>query len=463
MLGKTEIGGPDAGARDRAGAVPGVGVAPYIMTPTNAIDGESGSVEPRVLAFGVDSIWLNCYGDLPEHLLLCLEMAKENAQESPIREDLSPLPPFLGTNLLMQPKGLRHYDFLAQSDDLSVQLKGPKGLRLPTVVLRLSSACLWRLGGGGWPAIDAAVSWAREVFPSGVEVRVSHFHQCGDVQGWLPSLGDLGGIVKRADDLDIFHDGGEKFEEEGLRYRLAKGDALQGVAAGRSNRLRASVYDKSKEIRRSGKEWFRDVWAQHASYNPDLPTWRVEYMYGREFLHKHRIESVEDLRLHQDALWRYGLAWFSWRERQASDLAHPQRWPVVAAWAALVAARPFSAALPVARLVRPKLLKLAQGAYGYLSTIMAITDETDEEAALGRLLAIVRVDKGASRMREVLVKKKQRYASVARADATGLERLREVAASRRAGGEGVGAVHDRWRKWGDGFIGSRNRDAGVRR
>jgi hypothetical protein len=407
---------------------------------------------------------LNIYGDLAEDMLLCLEMAKEDAQNSPIREDLSPLPPFLGGNLLMQPKGVRHYDFLAESDDITVQLKGPKGLPLPAMVVRLSSACLWRLGGGGWVAIDAVVAWAREVFPAGCEVRVSHFHQCGDVQGWVPSLAELGGIVKRADDLDIFDDEGNQFEDEGLRYRLAKADTLQGVAAGRSNRLRASVYDKTKEIKRSGKEWFRDVWAQDPAYDPERPVWRTEFMYGREFLHKHRIETVEDLRAQQDALWRYGLAWFSWREQQAGDLAHPQRWPVIAAWAALAGSRPASAALPVVRLAAPKLLRLSQGAYGYLSTIMAMTQETDEEAALARLLAIVRLQKGAEGMREVLAKKRQRYASAsARVASTSRERLAAVSEVQRVRGAGLRPLRDRLKQWEPGALGSADSGRGVPR
>ncbi len=199
------------------------------------------------------------------------------------------------------------------------------------------------------------------------------------------------------------------------------------------------------------------MWAQHPAYDPDRPVWRVEYMYGREFLHKYRIESVEDLRAQQDALFRYGLAWFSWRERQASDLAHPQRWPVIAAWAALAGSRPASAALPVVRLAAPKLLRLSQGAYGYLSTIMAMTKETDEEAALARLLAIVRLQKGAEGMREVLAKKRQRYALVsARAASTDREQLAAVAEVRRVGGVGLRPLRDRLNQWDGELLSSKH-------
>ncbi len=429
----------------------GLGVNPDIMTPTNAIIDKNSSSKIQVLSFGIDTLVLNVYGELSENLLLLSEMAKEDAQSSPIRADLSPLPPFLGNNLLMQPKGAKGvggYEFLARSDDLTVQWKKPTRFKVPPMVVQLSSQCLWRLGDGGWAAVAALLPWLREVFAGSCEVRVSHFHQCADFQGWIPALADLGGIVKRADALDIYDTNGDEYQDVGLEYRLARGDALQGVAAGRSNRLRASIYDKTKEIRRSGKEWFRDVWAQASGYDSALPVWRAEGQYGRELLHKHRIETLDDLRVQQDALWRYLLAWFSWRERQPTDLGHPQRWPMMPAWSALWSARPVSGPLPAARVIAPKLLRLAQQADGCLGSFMAITGETDPAAALERLRGIVRREKGTAAMREVLEKKRARYASVAsKLPSASRESLAVVAESRRVRGKGLRAARLRREQW----------------
>jgi hypothetical protein len=334
-----------------------------------------------------------------------------------------------------------------------VRWKKPTRFKVAPMVVELSSALLWRLGGGGWPAADAVVTWAREVFPGGCEVRVSLFHQCADLQGWVPGLADLGGIVKRADTLQVYGEHGQEYQEDGLAYRLAKGDTLETVAAGRSNRLRASVYDKTKELRKSGKEWFRDVWSQHAGYNPDLPVWRAEFQYGRELLHRCRVETLDDLRAQQDALWRYGLAWFSWRERQAADLAHPQRWPLVPAWVALEKSRPASEALPLARVVAPKLKQLAQMADGCLSSFMAISGETDAVVALARLQAIVRLQKGAEGMRKVLEKKRQRYPSTSGGSAwAGRASLADVAEVGRVRGVGLRPLRDRLKQWDAGSV-----------
>jgi hypothetical protein len=409
-----------------------------------------------VLSYGIDTLHLSFHVELSENLLLLSEMGKENAQDSPTRDDLSPLPPFLGQNLMMQAKGGRGmggYQFLAKSDDITVRWKRPNAFKVAPMVVELSSLLLWRLGGGGWPAVDAVLAWAREMFPAGCEVRVSLFHQCADLQGWVPQLVDLGGVVKRADTLRVYTNAGQEDEAEGFEYQLAKGDTLETVAAGRSNRLRASVYDKTKELKKSGKYWFRDVWAQNPSYDADLPVWRVEFQYGREVLHKYRVETLDDLREHQHQLYRYGLAWFSWRERQASDLAHPQRWPLIPAWVVLEQSRPESEPLPSARVAAPQLKQLAMMADGVLSTFMAKTGETDPVVALDRMQAIVRRHKGAEGMRKVLEKKRQRYGVVPAAWA-GRAALAEVAEAARVRGQGVGIVYTRWMQWSDGFIGS---------
>ncbi len=425
------------------------------MAPTNAIDGKDCDRKLRVLSFGIDTLVISVSGELSEDFLLLSEMAKEDAQESPTREDLSPLPPFLGHNLMMQAKGgkgMGGYSFLASSDDLAVKWKRPNKFKVPPMVIEFRSVLLWRLGGGGWNAVDAVLAWLGEVFPAGFGDGVARFDQCADVQGWVPGLVDLGGIVKRADTLAVYGDDGKEYQEEGLGYRLAKGDTLETVAAGRSNRLRASVYDKTKEIRKSGKDWFRDVWGQNPSYSADLPVWRVEFQYGREFLHKYRVETLEDLRRHQQALFRYALGWFSWRERQATDLEHPQRWPLIPAWVALAESLPASAALPLARVAAPKLKQLAQMADGVLGTFMAKTGIADPVEALDRIQAIVRLHKGAEGMRKVLAKKRERYAMVA-APWAGRQPLADVADVRRvAPGAGVVSVHKRLYQWGDGLV-----------
>ncbi len=399
-----------ASSSPASGLGPNVGSDPSNTEPTNAKMGESGEDSTTIVAYGIDTISLSVRGELPESLLVCLGWAKEQAQHSPTRKELSPLPPFLGENLLLGAMGTRGYDFLASSDDLKVTIKGLGGLPLPTMVIRISAACLWREGGGGWGAIDAAADWARLVLGNGCTITVKECHIAGDVQGWVPTVADLRGVVKRADGMAVYNDRGALSEEDGIAYHLGAGDAVESIAAGRSSRVRANIYDKTVEIQKRQKDWLRGVWQQHENYDSSLPVWRVEFQYGREHLHKHHIENLADLRRHQDALYRYGLNWFSWRAPQETD-RHRHRWPIIGAWHALArCTRGGAQPLPHARVMRPSLVRLARGGCGYLTSFMALAGEESLESAVGAMVVMLRAD-GEERVFSALARKRQRYAT----------------------------------------------------
>jgi len=59
--------------------------------------------------------------------------------------------------------------------------------------------------------------------------------------------------------------------------------AFSGFALGRGP-LSARIYDKTRELPKRRKWWFRDVWARHGSYVEGEPVWRVEFQIRREVL-----------------------------------------------------------------------------------------------------------------------------------------------------------------------------------
>ena len=53
-----------------------------------------------------------------------------------------------------------------------------------------------------------------------------------------------------------------------------------------SSLLSCRIYDKSREIEKSGKEWFADLWRAHGWSEDDRRVWRVEFSFKREALHE---------------------------------------------------------------------------------------------------------------------------------------------------------------------------------
>ncbi len=74
--------------------------------------------------------------------------------------------------------------------------------------------------------------------------------------------------------------------------------------------VRLRIYDKGKEIQKSNKHWFLDLWQIHEPEN----VWRVEFQLRRAFLHQYRINTLEDLWAKIGTIWEYlTTEWFSLR------------------------------------------------------------------------------------------------------------------------------------------------------
>jgi hypothetical protein len=359
---------------------PGEGARPNNMAPSK-YTAPGGPV--RVLQQGIDTLVLNVYGTLKEDWLETLAMAKEEAQAAPGEMALSPLPPFDGTTPLMRSTGRPYYEWVAISPDVDVKIRKPSAAsHRPVAVVRVSSEALWRLGRGGRSAALLASVWLQPIFKEdGYRVQVSRVDLATDYQGHVPQRDDLQHVVKRAGHTEHVADGDDE-----TATNWDRGNRLTGFNAGRSTNVRASGYDKSREINVSGKAWFRDLWGRSAGYRADLPVWRMEFQCGRAFLGKRRIETVDDLLLHLAALWRYGMAWYSFRQPGGAD-TNRSRWPVAAWWLALTPWRTEDGGeLPKLAVVRPRYDRLVSGFVGYLTSMMAISGLDSPSHALDAAL-----------------------------------------------------------------------------
>jgi hypothetical protein len=80
--------------------------------------------------------------------------------------------------------------------------------------------------------------------------------------------------------------------------------------------MSATIYDKFREIKRSGKEWFADLWQRRAGWDPEREpsVWRVEMKFKRQVLREikqgdvfHGIENAYELPEVLPVLWAYAV------------------------------------------------------------------------------------------------------------------------------------------------------------
>ena len=89
------------------------------------------------------------------------------------------------------------------------------------------------------------------------------------------------------------------------------GDILETFYCGSPNSpLQIRIYDKGKEIAKTNKQWFLNLWGIDSPDN----VWRVEFQLRRAFLHQYRVNTLDDLWEKIGAIWEYLTAeWFSLR------------------------------------------------------------------------------------------------------------------------------------------------------
>lgn len=131
------------------------------------------------------------------------------------------------------------------------------------------------------------------------------------------------------------------------------------------------IYEKSREIRKSGKVWFQTLWEDNL-WNRESPVWRVEFQLWRAALKELGINSVEDVWGKEDGLWSYLTGeWFQLKTPK-NDIV--SRWPEKRKWKFI---RQALSGYDVSPLVRKKvrqgnLKKLSSLCSGVLISIGAL-------------------------------------------------------------------------------------------
>lgn len=256
---------------------------------------------PRVIASGIDTLHLFTRALVAPDAASVLTDAKQEATDA----RASPLPSLevAGHALDMQRHAARTAPLLMDSEHMAVRVNPDAAANLPTVAVELRALYLWQRGAD--VAADEAqrVADALTVAPPPGEARpvlsVTRADLAVDFQGWAPTPAHVASFVARA----------ATRSDHFTRKRYTGSSFGHGVIAAR-------LYDKTEELKVSGKDWFRKVWAQSPAYNPGERVWRLEFQLRREALRALRVrgddasdaaavDTWQDLLTLARPLWRY--------------------------------------------------------------------------------------------------------------------------------------------------------------
>ena len=304
----------------------------------------------RILASGVDTLYLSAKGQLYDGLLGCLKDMRELNPDKDI--------PFsfhrTESDTILRPYGRRGYKFLLTSPAFDLSLGAAE--QFPDAVIELRSHYIHSVG------LEMAVDQitellTRDYFPHGVRLMASRVDVFADQQGWTPQLADFDRFVTRAvcktgytPSTEI-----EKVHEEFSGFRFGKGDVV------------ARVYNKTLQM--GHETWPELLWNGRIE---NEAVWRLEFQFRREALKELRVDGPEDVLRHRQGLWQYGLRWVSLRKRTKDQTR--SRWEIADEWQQLKDAALGGVASPLIRehIRNTDVGRLTQGLVGFATALEAL-------------------------------------------------------------------------------------------
>ena len=268
---------------------------------------------------GVDTLVINGYStdggksvkrDIDDSLAVQLDEWKKAAQE--MAEPYATPWVFEGACLHMQPNGAGRgqWPWMLKSKDITLYLS--RGRWNGVASVRFTSEFLWSSQG----VLDAIVkvdAFLYDIFQQELFLQLSEVHLCADIVNWkdVESLDRRQNFVSRSRKRGEHHepDWGYDLKVDAYSYGLCE----TGFDFSKRGPLSCTIYDKLREMKASGKEWFADLW-RGRGWNEleEGHVWRVEFKFKREALHElkqedvfHGIEDVYDLPGRLPLLWTY--------------------------------------------------------------------------------------------------------------------------------------------------------------
>ena len=265
---------------------------PLGITPPANYTGQPG----RLLIAGIDSLQIGYFGEMNRDILNEIYSGERAVLLNGLAFDVRGEP-------------RSRYDLALDNPRMRLSLGvSARSAESPPILVQLKSELLWSQG-------------FAQAYQCGLDV-VS-FLCDGEITGEKVSRVDLCADFEWQSGFDVSHTNtivtkARKITTENF------GKQFCGFTIGKED-LRATIYDKSLQVRKYGKTWFYKLWGSES-----LLVWRVEFQFKRESLRRFGIETISDLINKSQVLWDYATnKWLIMRKGNDSNVS---RRPLTEFW-----------------------------------------------------------------------------------------------------------------------------------
>jgi hypothetical protein len=296
-----------------------------------------------IVADNIDTLILNVKlrQDFPLELAQQLDVLKEASQDA--EEDLVTDFTYAGERLFIKPHGAgKQWRWILRCPSLHLDV----GLGKHTQIVakaRLPAAYLWATEMGD--ALTQVYAFLTGLLGSEPFLQVSEAHLCVDVAGWELAVGDAAAFVTRG------HRRGLRLEDEdetppALQINL-NGRRCGTLDFSKGAAHSCCIYDKTKEITVSRKDWMHEVWRSN-SWDGESRVTRVEFRYKRECLREMGVEEAYAFLDQIPPLWAYSTKQWLRHTIPTTD-RNKARWPTSPLWEQVQQATFFGDGVPAVR------------------------------------------------------------------------------------------------------------------
>jgi hypothetical protein len=288
-------------------------------SPSNTAPHNSNNTLPdgfRLLRLAVDSLYLSYPGDLHHGVLTRLVQLKAKAQSPDIPEQAKAQ--FIaGSHIFeVKDKGAGMFPFVLDDNAYRIQFSRP-GKKLPMAYVKVSAEYLAHKG------------------PRAVQEELETLLlEFGEITGRnMVSRIDLAADFSSPCVMDSWHRSAWVTRAVEI-HSYAKDQEFTGWTIGMGGIIGARLYDKTKEIKHSGKSWAESLWVP-AGWEPGQQVWRLEFEFKRDYLKERQLSSLESVLVNLNGLWSYATTeWLRLTEPNPADSTRA-RWPTHPLWIAL--------------------------------------------------------------------------------------------------------------------------------
>lgn len=295
-------------AKAATGAACGVraaGAPPSITAPANCI---------LPLRHGVDSLYLSFQGAIDPELAIWLQECKQKAQ-SASEHVMSMAGIGLGDHQFMVlPRGRGRFAFVLEDNWFSIQLSNASAGVLPLALVQVRSEYLTAVGP------EEAIATITELVES-----------MGKVLG-PPKISRIDLFADFRTDHDLAALPGSHWVKRSKKRSIhEEADQVTGISFGSGNEVSARLYDKTREIQKSGKDYMKPLWSQEG-WDGESQVWRMEFQIRREGLPVQMHGPAGEALACCGSLWRYLCDdWLRLAIPSGSDETR-SRWPTHPLW-----------------------------------------------------------------------------------------------------------------------------------